>query len=426
MKTFNSFTGANTFKGDLCIMLILLVCTLSLGFAQQSSIKNIIYVNSSLSANGDGSSWKTAYNSLETALLRASIKSEIWVAKGIYYPERKVTGKDNRDRSFHLKNNVTLLGGFNGTEETRNQRNWKINITTLSGDLNQDDESAQNLSDNAYHVVTGNGTNQTAVIDGFTISGGNADQDEWPNDGGGGINIEEGSPTIKNCTITNNRAFADGGGIRVWGDSNPSISFCLFIKNESVQEGGGLMNGPGSHTKVFNCIFRNNKTGEDGAGMYNNETTHQVIVNCLFYDNEATLTGGGMYNVNGSAPLIVNCTFANNTAKEVGGGMSNRDSNPILRNCILWGNKAPKNFEINNLRSTPDIAYSIISGGYNGMKIIDVDPEFSDNRFELSNNSPAIDSGINEVFPNDISIDLNGNSRINDNIIDLGAYEFYK
>ncbi|UII79855.1 right-handed parallel beta-helix repeat-containing protein [Flagellimonas sp. CMM7] len=409
------------------IAIIVTIITINHSFSQQSnSEKNIVYVNSNLSSNGDGTSWKSAFNSLETALAKAKANTEIWVTQGTYVPERKVTGNQKRDFSFQLKNNISLLGGFKGTELKSDERNWKENKTILSGDLNKDDETDQNLSDNCFHVVTGNGTNRTAIIDGFIITGGNANMDEWPNDGGGGMNIEEGSPTIKNCIVTNNKAFADGAGIRVWGDSNPTISFCLFSKNQSVQEGGGLMNGPGSHTKVFNCIFKNNKVGEDGAGMYNNETTNQVIANCLFYNNEATLTGGGMYNVNGSAPLIVNCTFVNNVAKEVGGGMSNRDSNPKLRNCILWGNTAPKNMEINDLRSTPDIAYSIVSGGYNGTNIIDSNPNFKGNGFELTDKSPAINSGTNSVFPEDLKIDLNGKDRIIDDAIDLGAYEFKK
>ena len=54
-------------------------------------------------------------------------------------------------------------------------RNPNIYETILSGDLAEDDEpNFVNNSDNSYHVVTGSGTNSTAILDGFTITAGNA------------------------------------------------------------------------------------------------------------------------------------------------------------------------------------------------------------------------------------------------------------
>jgi len=75
----------------------------------------------------------------------------------------KPTSGTNRTISFQLKNNVALYGGFAGTETLRSQRNSAVNLTVLSGDIG----ALTVATDNSYHVVTGGGTNNTAVLDGF-------------------------------------------------------------------------------------------------------------------------------------------------------------------------------------------------------------------------------------------------------------------
>ncbi len=89
-------------------------------------------------------------------------------------------------------------------------------------------------SDNSYHVVTGSGTNATAILDGFTIRGGNANG-SFPDDGGGGMLNDPGDPTIRNCTFTRNSGSTFGGGL--WNrNSSPSRtngSACFEIRYES-------------------------------------------------------------------------------------------------------------------------------------------------------------------------------------------------
>jgi hypothetical protein len=77
---------------------------------------------------------------------------------------------DPRTATFQMKSGVALYGGFSGTETARNQRDWAANVTILSGDIGAEGDN----SDNSYHVVTANNTDASAVLDGFTISGGNA------------------------------------------------------------------------------------------------------------------------------------------------------------------------------------------------------------------------------------------------------------
>jgi hypothetical protein len=91
---------------------------------------------------------------------------------------------------------VALYGGFAGAEFLRSERSIAANVTTLSGDLNGDDAST-GKSENSYHVVTGV---TGATLDGFTVTGGNANASGL-SFGGGMCNILSSSPTVSNCIL---------------------------------------------------------------------------------------------------------------------------------------------------------------------------------------------------------------------------------
>jgi hypothetical protein len=400
----------------LAIIILLSGCATSVG--------KVIYVNAEVSMEGDGTTWGMAHRSLQDALDEARKGDELWVAAGTYKPTIKIGGRGDRHKSFQIRNGVAIYGGFAGSETSREQRDWQANETILSGDLKGDDVGFANNGENSYHVVIGDKTDTTAVLDGFSIIGGNANADVWPNDGGGGMSTYQGSPTVTNCLFVENTAFADGGGMRNWGDGRPAIKNCRFLANIAAQEGGGMMNGPASSPVVANCIFIANSAGEDGGGMYNNETSGSIITNCLFRENSADLTGAGMYNVNGSDPRVINCSFSRNQAGEAGGAVCNTRSNPTLTNCILWGDSAATDPEIHNVDSTPLITYCNIAGGYAGTGNIDENPMFADTDLHLSTGSPCIDAGSNTAIPDHTTTDLDTNPRILNSIVDIGAYEF--
>jgi hypothetical protein len=146
-----------------------------------------------------------------------------------------------------------------------------------------------------------------------------------------------------------------------------------------------------------------------------------------------------MYNEGGSGPTVTNCTFSGNTAADNGGGMFNFSTSPTLTNCILWGNSDSGGMDgsaqIHVDGGTPVVNYSDVQGGWTGAggNNIDADPLFvdadgsdnvvgtEDDDLRLSAGSPCIDAGTNAVVSE--STDLDGNLRIINCAVDLGAYE---
>lgn len=103
---------------------------------------NVRLVDDDAPLGGDGLTWCTAYRSLQDALFAAVAGHTIRVAQGTYRPVdcAPTCGPADRTATFHLKNGVTIQGGYAGLGATDpNARNISGNPTILSGDLNGDD-----------------------------------------------------------------------------------------------------------------------------------------------------------------------------------------------------------------------------------------------------------------------------------------------
>jgi hypothetical protein len=258
----------------------------------------------------DGSSWDKAYKYLQDALAAAARGDEIRVAQGTYKPDANAVnpgGTGDREATFQL---------------------------IYGGDINTPDVK----DDNSYHVVTGGGTNAMAILDGFTITAGNA-SGTWPdpNTLGGGMYNLFGSPTLMNCTFSGNSAKYFGGGMyNLCG--RPRLNNCSFSSNFADRGGGGMYNKY-SHPALTNCTFNGNWAAAWRGGGMDNWYSHPTLTSCTFSRNSAKI-GGGMCNEIDGNPTLTNCKFTNNSAEDQGGGMGNGGSSPTLINCIFSGNSA--------------------------------------------------------------------------------------
>ncbi|MDP2898124.1 MAG: right-handed parallel beta-helix repeat-containing protein [bacterium] len=327
---------------------------------------SILFVDADSPGVNNGSSWTEAYTELRDAIhiaTRYPQVKEVRVAQGLYAPAEPA---GNRTASFQLLNGVAMKGGYAGfNAPDPDARDLEANETILSGDLNRDDGlDFANTAENSFHVVMGSGTDATAVLDGFTVTGGNADgSGEKDNNSGGGMYIALGSPTLSNCTFRANLASAFGGGMHN-GTGNPSLAGCTFTGNVA-KYGGGMSNREGASPTLTNCTFRGNSGSYRSGGMYNWDGSNPTLVNCMFIANAAPV-GGGMDN-NWSSPILINCAFIGNvalTGDEKGGGMFNQrgDSPPVLVNCTFSGNAAGSGGGICNQRSRTTLINCTFSG----------------------------------------------------------------
>ncbi|HYN89568.1 MAG TPA: right-handed parallel beta-helix repeat-containing protein, partial [Ardenticatenaceae bacterium] len=283
----------------------------------------------------DGATWSTAFTRLQVALTHAVSGTEIWVATGVYTPGTTVSD------TFTLKSGVAIYGGFAATETLREQRDWRANVTVLSGDLEGNDTTnadgvvtdTDNISGaNSYHVLVGSGTDATALLDGFTVTAGHANGSYLHHDRGAGMRNVGGSPTVANVTFSGNLAAWAGGGMFNEQGSNSILTNVTFSGNSANLAGGGMSN-LGSRTTLTNITFIGN-SAEFGGGMIDDGWSNSILTNVTFSGNSAR-TGGGMY-ASGSGLALIDVTFSGNRAEE-GGGLANVRSEMTLTNVTFSG-----------------------------------------------------------------------------------------
>lgn len=394
------------------------------------------YVNVNATGANNGTSWQNAFTDLSMALNIAcsnygygtsAEQKEIWVAKGTYRPAGP---GGNRHKSFIMPPNVGVFGGFAGNETNRGQRNPAANVTILSGDLNDDDGPGfTNRDENSYHVVFSQAVYNIygSFLDGFTITGGNANGGGW-NDRGGGIHLDHSGATISRCIIKGNLA-KYGGGVYNGGGGN-SLTTAYFVE----------------------CLFQSNKALESGGAAFNDDVAY------VQFNASSSLSGG-------CRPIYYNCTIAGNTAVTCGGTGGTGLARPSFYNCLISNNT-----DSGGLMQAAQFAGGSLTirnccvqgwtGSLGGVGNFGADPQFldtiggdgvswsGDELTWLRPNSVCSDAGANSFVALDamdmdgdnnlsepIPYDLGGRPRFVDNplmqdtgsgtapIVDIGAYE---
>ncbi len=405
----------------------------------------IRYVTPTGAGTLDGTSWANALpgTSLQAAIDASSVNDEVWVASGTYY----TTTTTNRTISFGMRNGVTIYGSFLGTETLLSQRVLTNGLTSvLSGEI-----GGVGIADNSYNVVYNQELDNTAIIDGFIIEGGNDNRS--PTSSGNGL----------------------GGGMynhgyNTGGYCHPIVRNCLFRQNTASWGAGAFNNGYGGGNTLptyINCVFSQNHALIEAGGMDSygvGGTASPTVINTIFYENTSATNVGAMYAWGGDGgnchPVLINCAFINNMALngyggafiadnlDPSGGTSSGSCTVTLQNCIVWNNTATgtsPQFYVRGTGAQVIATYSDISlTGQNAPHVIsgvgtgniDTDPLFldittgagidgiwmtADDGLQLQNTSLCIDAGNNTGVA---STDILFNNRIFNATVDMGAYEF--
>jgi hypothetical protein len=301
-----------------------------------------IYVDDTATGLNNGSSWANAYTDLKSAMDTDQAGQEIWVAGGIYKTQ-------SQNSSFLIdKTNISLYGGFAGTETLLSQRVLGTNESVISGDINGDDDPNilyqidATRSDNTRRLIVLNGTSDNFVIDGFTITAGMGTP---ARDGGGIYNVDADNVLVSNCKFLRNAATGRGGAIL----ASPSnggqmtIESCVFEENFSLH--GGAIYQLASYqanlvqantVNVNKSIFLNNMATGAGAAIFSDA----YVNNCHFNADANEFVGnnarsGAIYATvqnNGSLNVsITNSLFNGNITEDNSIGTGNSGSAAWLR-----------------------------------------------------------------------------------------------
>ncbi|HPQ42098.1 MAG TPA: right-handed parallel beta-helix repeat-containing protein, partial [bacterium] len=255
---------------------------------------NRIYVDVNAAGLETGLNWNDALRSLETAVRVSEGFSvnEIWTGDGVY-PETVV-----------LHSGLALYGGFDGTETTIEDRDLENTISVIDG-------SAAMAGEPAYHVVTMN-TVTDCILNGFTITGGNASGIEHQRSGGGIYCYAcDDTSSISDCRITGNSASDAGGGIFL-GYSQIKMARCRIYGNSANQLGGGICASDDPYLALNSRGPNRRDTRASDPGP--------LITECTISGNSSSANGGGICN-DDIGSIITNSVIAGNTAASYGGGL---------------------------------------------------------------------------------------------------------
>ncbi len=244
---------------------------------------------------------------------------------------------------------------------------------------------------------------------------------------------EDANSVLAGLTIINGRSVY-GGAVNFSNASKPKVADCVFSANYASY-GGAVACGGGSRPLLANCIIKGNSAILGGA-VYSN-AADPTISNSLVVANTASL-GGAIYYSLGSA-AVRNCTFTANIASAGGAIYCYNSGSVSVDNTILWQNSAaagPQLFLAGSARA--DVIYSDVHGGPSNAVVkegstlnwdagsIADDPCFvqSDGDYHLLENSPCIDTGSPLLVVVAAETDIDGDPRIINKRIDIGADEF--
>ncbi|MDD5677896.1 MAG: right-handed parallel beta-helix repeat-containing protein [Kiritimatiellae bacterium] len=259
-----------------------------------SAKSDTYYVATNGHDNVAGTDWTTALLTISNAVAKTTLNGNdrILVSNGTYVLSTNI----------YITNGITL-SGFNGR-----------NVTIINAN--------PAVSNRCVFIDHSN-----AIVERFTLTGGNMPTNTFANSGrGGGGYINNG--TLRDCIVSNNIG-VQGGGVF---NANGLVTNCDIMSNMAW--------GVGS---VDYGVAGGGLACRDGAGE---------VYDCRIFGNTATSTvsgygaGGGVCFYASSKNALMNCTISNNFSYSHGGGVliQGAGSNAIvISNCIIVANASSKN-----------------------------------------------------------------------------------
>lgn len=360
-----------------------------------ATFRKFVYVSKTGDDGNGGTSWDDALATIPAALEKDETPY-VLVGDGIY----------DVDSGIAVTNGVTVSG--------LNDRGAIVRLATMP--------SAKTDAARCVFYLNHPGARLTnlAAIGGWTTS-------ITSNNRGRGISLYDGQ--VDNCSITNNLPESNsdtssGGGVKMLAGV---VRNCLIQRNVAKSSASTSANGGGvwmSGGLLENCDIRNNQAQsgnpDSGGGVY---ATGGTIRNCLIVRNTAVKAGSGAWV---QKTVLENCTISGNynadsltcTGLQAGSGS-------VIRNTVVYGN-TNKNAGPANVTSAVGAIFenTLTTDDCTEMGVIVGDPAFVDaaNGDWHVGFGPCVDAGTNQAWMVGAT-DLDGNERVQNNVVDLGCYE---
>lgn len=328
---------------------------------------------------GDGTSWENASGDIQRMIDDLADNNpggqpgEVWIAEGEYEPQTQLISNASYSASFRMRDGISVYGGFAGGETSKTERTmkqkapdeevmpWEFEHTTVLKAAYYDRKNLTlngnkwTLTSDSRHVVWfapmkgEDPFTQVTTLDGVTIMGGYAQGgtglDDFYTDRGAGVYMDGENAYLTNCTVTENNATGNGGGVYL---RNGRVQSSLIYNNNSDQNGGGVY--VDDQGLVHRSMLANN-SARNGAGVYLDNSDeaqllpeYLILSTCVVSNN--TASGNGAVYCNQGGVLLQN-TIVNNkcvtatdltdpNASQTGGVYINYYA--LVINSVLWNN----------------------------------------------------------------------------------------
>jgi hypothetical protein len=252
------------------------------------------------------------------------------------------------------------------------------------------------LSSNAAANMGSGGGAANAILNNCTLTG------NVTGSGMSGATVGGGATgsTLYNCTLSGNRSL--GAGAAGGGAYACTLNNCTLSGNYADHVGGGAYS-----SSLTNCTLTSNNGSYRGGGV----AESSVAVNCVLRNNTGGLYGGGV----DWHCTAINCTIVGNSSQRGGGAVES-----ALYNCICYYNSGSTG--PNTLGGSYTYSCTPDPGGVGNITNAPLFVNRTGGDLHLLPGSPGIDVGTNAyVAP---ITDFDGNLRIANGTVDMGAYEF--
>lgn len=186
-------------------------------------------------------------------------------------------------------------------------------------------------------------------------------------------------------------------------------------------------NSEGADSAIIenNIIYGN--SAASGGGIACNNSSPLIRNNLLILNSSTGQLGGGAVYIFGtvSNPLLASNTISGNTVTSGnGGGIYVKEGTALIKNCILWQNQddlwncAAIYSDVTNLSTDPGTGNLSVNPAF-----IQTNNPDAPGYYRLSSDSPCINMGDPSYIPAANETDIDGEPRITEIRIDIGADE---